>query len=211
MTLSERSTPSCTAAACNEIMAGYWPTADQDPSAPGVIVEYAEDLEASPQSCLLIDARKSRLDANTSRSGTLQKKRALNCRGHPRWLGTQRRCRGELTAAQSPVGLAFVRHRFLDDTEQAGIVELERFAGRNRMRRVERGLVLPGGVEIGEDAAHPVFGGVVHRRRPTPLPGLERRCVELSNLLAEAQVEPLDSQLDRYGLTVPAFGSIGGP
>lgn len=25
-----------------ELMAGYWPTADQDPSAPGVIVEYAQ-------------------------------------------------------------------------------------------------------------------------------------------------------------------------
>ena len=25
-----------------ELMAGYWPTADQDPSAPGSIVEYAQ-------------------------------------------------------------------------------------------------------------------------------------------------------------------------
>src|SRR5512134_2361818 len=32
-----------------EIMAGYWPTADQDPSAPGVQVEYAQIWKPVPE------------------------------------------------------------------------------------------------------------------------------------------------------------------
>ena len=32
-----------------ELMAGYWPTADQDPSAPGVIVEYAQIWKPVPK------------------------------------------------------------------------------------------------------------------------------------------------------------------
>jgi len=32
-----------------EIMAGYWPTADQDPSAPGAIVEYAQIWKPIPK------------------------------------------------------------------------------------------------------------------------------------------------------------------
>ena len=32
-----------------EIMAGYWPTADQDPSAPGAIVEYAQIWKPVPK------------------------------------------------------------------------------------------------------------------------------------------------------------------
>jgi dihydrofolate reductase len=32
-----------------ELMAGYWPTADQDPSAPGSIVEYAQIWKPIPK------------------------------------------------------------------------------------------------------------------------------------------------------------------
>src|SRR3990170_4032238 len=32
-----------------ELMAGYWPTADQDPSAPGSIVEYAQIWKPLPK------------------------------------------------------------------------------------------------------------------------------------------------------------------
>jgi len=32
-----------------ELMAGYWPTADQDPSAPDVIVEYAQIWKPIPK------------------------------------------------------------------------------------------------------------------------------------------------------------------
>jgi dihydrofolate reductase len=32
-----------------ELMAGYWPTADQDPSAPSVIVEYAQIWKPVPK------------------------------------------------------------------------------------------------------------------------------------------------------------------
>jgi dihydrofolate reductase len=32
-----------------ELMAGYWPTADQDPSAPAVIVEYAQLWKPIPK------------------------------------------------------------------------------------------------------------------------------------------------------------------
>jgi len=46
-----------------EIMAGYWPTADQDPSAPGVIVEYAEIWKPVPK--LVFSSTLERVDWNS--------------------------------------------------------------------------------------------------------------------------------------------------
>ena len=48
-TLSGRSIPSCTVAACTNSWLDYWPTADQDPSAPTVIVEYAQLWKPVPK------------------------------------------------------------------------------------------------------------------------------------------------------------------
>ena len=48
-------------------------------------------------------------------------------------LRTRWRRRGQLATAQPPVGFPLVGHRFLDETEQARIVELERFARPNGM------------------------------------------------------------------------------
>ena len=46
-----------------EIMAGYWPTADQDPSAPGVIVEYAQIWKPVPK--LVFSSTLERVDWNS--------------------------------------------------------------------------------------------------------------------------------------------------
>lgn len=46
-----------------ELMAGYWPTADQDPSAPGVIVEYAQIWKPVPK--VVFSATLERVDWNS--------------------------------------------------------------------------------------------------------------------------------------------------
>ena len=46
-----------------EIMAGYWPTADQDPSAPGVIVEYAQIWKPLPK--VVFSSTLERVDWNS--------------------------------------------------------------------------------------------------------------------------------------------------
>ncbi len=46
-----------------EIMAGYWPTADQDPSAPGVIVEYAQIWKPVPK--VVFSSTLERVDWNS--------------------------------------------------------------------------------------------------------------------------------------------------
>jgi len=46
-----------------EIMAGYWPTADQDPSAPDVVVEYAQIWKPVPK--LVFSSTLERVDWNS--------------------------------------------------------------------------------------------------------------------------------------------------
>jgi dihydrofolate reductase len=46
-----------------ELMAGYWPTADQDPSAPGVIVEYARIWKPVPK--VVFSSTLERVDWNS--------------------------------------------------------------------------------------------------------------------------------------------------
>jgi glutamate-1-semialdehyde 2,1-aminomutase len=46
-----------------ELMAGYWPTADQDPSAPGVIVEYAQIWKPVPK--VVFSSTLERVDWNS--------------------------------------------------------------------------------------------------------------------------------------------------
>ena len=49
-----------------ELMAGYWPTADQDPSAPDVILEYAQIWKPIPKVVWRVDTRKRRLELSCS-------------------------------------------------------------------------------------------------------------------------------------------------
>src|SRR5262245_30971950 len=87
--------------------------------------------------------------------------------------------------SNAPIDAFLVRHRFIHERIEPGVIRLQRLARRNRPIGAERRKAGAGGVEVRLDAGAPVLDALAIRRRAAPQLRRARGLVQFRELIVE--------------------------
>ena len=98
---------------------------------------------------------------------------------------------------ETPVDVAFVRHRLVDEIEEAAVVVLQGLARGNGVGGIVGRGVLAKRVEVGQHALGPVRDAVVDGSGAFPFAGGRRLVEQFLELIVEARIEAFRAARER--------------